>query len=290
MVRTSPYVRGVSQPPLFKHRTPPSRTIPSPSSWISPAAAAQWALPTSRKSPGRVRDIVQELEHMEEMQRAMRSISVQPARTAAYPTPHVPYAHTHSHVHSHTQAASHSHASTHSHVSSQQRSARAPVVPVAQAARTPVRATGSVAHLRAPDDAHYPYRLARKKRTKMRASVCVWCVTEALLEPRERPPLRVRASGTDADWERWMREVDGTFWSALTRDLLPMRVLRRLDPGLNARVLFEDLAGAILERLLRELRGADVPQRDLMAQVRSAKAHKVVRFANMIEHEYAKSA
>lgn len=87
-----------------------------------------------------------------------------------------------------------------------------------------------------------------------------------------------------------MRDVDSRFWNALTTEILPMRELKELDPFLDTSRLFNDLAGAILECLLRELRGAHIAQRDLMAQVRSAKYHKVKRFAAMIQQAYADTA
>lgn len=145
-------------------------------------------------------------------------------------------------------------------------------------------------HLQPAKDAHYPFALTRKSRTKPRSSVCVWCVAQELLSRSDCPALQVRASGHDADWERWLRDMSyAGIWDALVQNVSPLAAIRNVDPMVDLAQFCRDLAGSLLECVLRELRGTGVLHRDLMAQVRSAKYHKVPRVAAMIEEAYASS-
>lgn len=68
-----------------------------------------------------------------------------------------------------------------------------------------------------------------------------------------------------------------------------MSVMTQVDANIDKKSFYEDLGGAILEQILRELRKDQVSQRELMAQVRSAKSHKVQKIAALISAAYKSS-
>ncbi len=144
-------------------------------------------------------------------------------------------------------------------------------------------------HPRPADDSHYPYNVQRKSRTKMRSGVCVWCAAQTLMSMRERPVLRKRISGSDADWERWMRELASprsTFLRYLAEVLMPKHELLQIIKPTELAAFYKEMAGALIEIALRELRSSAVDERAIMAQVRSSKYHKTARVAQIIECMY----
>ena len=155
--------------------------------------------------------------------------------------------------------------------------------------RTPSAPSDAV-HARPESDSCYPYALVRKKRTRMRGAVCVWCVVGALQREAEWPVLSTRGGvrsgtgghmgGDEADWEHNMKRTPA-LWAALAQRIAPAHRLR--EPEL----FYRELAGAFVETQLRRLRGAgQVGRRELMAQVRSAKQHKTARLAAQIRAAY----
>lgn len=145
------------------------------------------------------------------------------------------------------------------------------------------RTSPDMLHARPADDAHYPYPLIRKRRTLLIGGVCAWCASAAAMRLPSRPPLQLRSAGGCADWERFAKRA-GAWWAALVRDIAPAHEV--VAAGGSVRAFAVDIANALIEVLLRELRGCISPPRDLMAQVRSAKRHKAERFANSIIQAY----
>ncbi len=144
-------------------------------------------------------------------------------------------------------------------------------------------------HARPHDDGHYPFTELRKKRTKMRCGVCVWCAVKKLMTYPERPKLQYRPSSNEANWEKWLRELDSPrrgFLTHLVTHLLPKREVLRFIPHGEIHLFYRDVAGALIELELRELRENEMDERSLMAQVRSSKYHKTVRVAGIIEGAY----
>lgn len=147
----------------------------------------------------------------------------------------------------------------------------------------------SCVHERAPDDSHYPFNVQRKGRTKMQCSVCVWCATQQLMALPGRPVLQKRTSGLDADWERWLRELSSPrshFLQHLAESLMPKDKLSKIVQPDELPVFYKEIAGALIEFALRELRGGVVNDRAIMTQVRSSKYHKTTRVAKIIKEFY----
>ena len=158
-----------------------------------------------------------------------------------------------------------------------------------QTKRERSQSNGSCVHERPDEDSHYPYAVQRKSRTKMQSGVCVWCGVRKLMSQPDRPILRKRASGTDADWEQWMRELASPRGSAFLRNLpltlMPKHEILQIIEPWQLVALYKEIASAIIELALRELRG-DLEARSIMAQVRSSKYHKSNRVAKIIESVY----
>ncbi len=153
-----------------------------------------------------------------------------------------------------------------------------------------VLSSSSCVHARPENDDHYLFNVVRKKRTRMRSGVCVWCAACALMKQKECPKLRTRASGNDADWERWIRELASAqagILDNLVGKLLPKNELAQMIPPPEFKLFYKEIAGALIEMALRELRGEGVDERGIMAQVRSSKYHKTDRVARIIEKAYA---
>ena len=149
--------------------------------------------------------------------------------------------------------------------------------------------TLSCVHERALDDSHYPYKVQRKNRTKMRSGVCVWCAAQALMALDDSPKLRRRTSGSDCDWERWIRKL-GTpgngFLGHLSAKLMPKHEVLRIITPKELDGFYKEMAGALIEIALREHRRGTIDERAVMTQVRSSKYHKAARVAKIIETFY----
>lgn len=146
-----------------------------------------------------------------------------------------------------------------------------------------------IVHERPPEDGHYPFIELRKKRTKMRSGVCVWCAITQLMKHPARPKLQSRPSSNEANWETWLRELDSPrrgFLTHLVENLMPKREVLKFVSKTEIRMFYRDIAGALIELELRELRGNELDDRSLMAQVRSSKYHKTNRVAGIIEGAY----
>ncbi len=153
--------------------------------------------------------------------------------------------------------------------------------------------TNPYIHLRPPNDTHYPFNVVRKKRTIMNSPVCVWCGARKFMELTGRPKLRIRASGSDADWERWLRELGSSRSSVLptlTTSVMPKSELLRVMTDSQLELFYKDFAGALIEMVLRELREGAVEKSAIMAQVRSSKYHKTVRVAQILSRAYEKAS
>ncbi len=146
-------------------------------------------------------------------------------------------------------------------------------------------------HSRPPNDAHYPFSAVRKNRTKMRSPVCVWCGVQKFMALSARPKLKVRAIGSDADWERWLLELSSNqsdTLTSLTRSAMPKSELSRYMTESQLGSFYKDFAGALIEMVLRELRKGILVERAIMAQVRSSKYHKTERLAKILSRAYEK--
>lgn len=139
-------------------------------------------------------------------------------------------------------------------------------------------------HLRPKDDAHYPHITLRKRRSWMTSAACVWCVVNKALDFRGRPQLHVRSSGYEIDWGRLVRE-SGPIWRQLAA-VAPARALLTVTPLLDRALWCREVAAAVLEVLLRELRTNDIGQASIMSQLRSAKYHKLHIFAKFLSDAY----
>ncbi len=150
----------------------------------------------------------------------------------------------------------------------------------------------SCVHPRPPKDTHYPFNAVRKNRTKMRCPVCVWCGVQKFMMLTGRPKLKIRASGSDADWERWHIELNSNqsnTLGSLTRSVMPKSELLRFMTESQLDWFYKDFAGALIEMVLRELREGVVGERAIMAQVRSSKYHKTERVAEILSRAYEKT-
>ncbi len=152
-----------------------------------------------------------------------------------------------------------------------------------------VPSPASCVHPRPANDSHYPYNVQWKSRTKMRTGVCDWCAAETLMHLPQRPVLRNRTSGSDADWELWMRELSSShsgFLRYMADVLMPKHELLQIIEPAELAAFYKEMAGALIEMALRELRGSSLDASAIMAQVRSSKYHKTVRAAQIIECLY----
>lgn len=148
--------------------------------------------------------------------------------------------------------------------------------------------TNDLCHVRPANDSHYPFKLVRKARTRMTSTICVWCAAQTLMSSSNRPKLRKRTLGNDADWEKLIRNLETSsesFWKYLTTQLLPLERVLEHEQDLGR--FYRDLSGALVELWLREMKGDSLPKKDLMAQVRSAKSHKVSKISAIIERAYS---
>ncbi len=202
----------------------------------------------------------------------------------AYPVPAIPQVPIETHSFTSTTSSNVGMASSINHTPARPRPA-SPEPPLKRAKPS----HESCVHPRPHEDVHYQFNVQRKSRTKMRSGVCVWCAARALMTLPNRPMLKKRTSGSDADWERWMRELASprsTFLSYLADVLMPKHeILQIIEPS-DLGLFYKEMAGALLEMALREMRSDVVDDRALMAQVRSSKYHKAARVAKIIERKY----
>ncbi len=153
----------------------------------------------------------------------------------------------------------------------------------------PTSTSRSAVHIRPANDAHYPFKAIRKNRTKMQSGVCVWCATEALMALPQRPVLQTRTTGNGADWEQWMRDFrspQSGFLKLLVDKIMPKNEVVTLVSEDGLQGFYKDMAGALIEAFLRELRANELDEGAIMAQVRSSKHHKTARVAAIIEGAY----
>ena len=147
----------------------------------------------------------------------------------------------------------------------------------------------SLVHARPYNDTHYPFKTNRKQSTRMRSRVCVWCAAHALMTLTSRPVLQKRVTSTYADWERWMDELsapNSEFLENLVDKLMPKEVVLNLLNSSELEIFYKEIASALIELALRELRADDLEEHSLMAQIRSSKYHKSLRLAAIIEAAY----